>query len=120
MIEIFRELNQELYNDAKPSPGLSYYRRKLSGTEKEKRRRKVQGSAHGSIEYAVRKGDVIKPDECQTCGRKRELVAHHWHGYNHPLDVWWVCRPCNKFLRAHDGSLTIEQAKDLMAQRYQF
>ena len=118
LIERFRTLNRGLYINAEPSPGLRYYRAKIRGTEKEKRRRKVQGSAHDSIEYAVKRGQVIKPDACQICGWTKNLVAHHYRGYDHPLDVWWVCRSCNKSLRAHDGSLTLEQAKDLIAQRY--
>ena len=40
------------------------------------------------------------------------MVAHHWNGYDHPLDIWWICRACNRKLsNKHDGSLTLEQAR---------
>jgi len=40
------------------------------------------------------------------------MVAHHWNGYDNPLDVWWICRSCNRKLQhKHDGSLTLELAK---------
>jgi len=43
------------------------------------------------------------------------LIAHHWRGYDYPLDVWWVCPSCHKRLRdcgfEHDGGATLEQVK---------
>ena len=109
----FRELNKELY--VVPEPGTSYnaiyYMKKISGTPKEKLRKSIQSKAQSAIQYEVKRGAVIKPTECQVCNTKRKLLAHHWNGYNNPLDAWWICHPCHKLFPNHDGSVSLEQAK---------
>ena len=40
---------------------------------------------------------------------KNTIIAHHWHGYNDPLDVIWVCQSCNVILGGITG-FTIEDA----------
>jgi len=73
----------------------------------------------------MRKGVIPKrPDHCELCLRQacrrgypfgQALEAHHWRGYEYPLDVWWVCRSCNRKLsHRHDGSLTIEEAREVI------
>ena len=62
------------------------------------------------------------PHECQICGRVGnmyvEVIAHHWRGYEYPLDVWWVCPSCHKKLRDngvdHSGKTTLEEAKRII------
>lgn len=78
-----------------------------------------------AVKCAVLRGELHKADTCEVCGTKpinrkaSAIVAHHWNGYNHPLDVWWVCRRCNGLLSGkHDGSLTIDKAKTYIKQRY--
>lgn len=83
--------------------------------------------AHGLVNYAVKRNELTRPTECELCdyvfpldGRKhsRYIVAHHYLGYDHPLSIWWVCRMCNSFLRhRHDGSLTKDEARLLVAWR---
>jgi hypothetical protein len=82
--------------------------------------------ASGKVGRAVRRGELIRPSVCQTCGvdvtinkdwwrdRKRLMtVAHHWRGYSFPLDVWWVCYSCNTRLAGlHDGLTSLDEAGD--------
>lgn len=83
-----------------------------------------RSEAHRLINRSIERGKIKRPDKCEICGAKQRvwhsfsndeviIVAHHWRGYDHPLDVWWVCISCNALLRGiHDGSL----AKDKFAE----
>lgn len=89
----------------------------------------------GMVDKAIKQGILKRLDYCEVCGKTaREIVqenvnlqaqagwsqnsytsdtplsriihGHHWRGYDHPLDVWWVCVACNRALHdKHDGSL---------------
>ena len=77
--------------------------------------------AHAQVKRAVENGTLRVPRTCDVCGknpetiqttelhtgvRHKQLCAHHWKGYDYPIDVWWVCRSCNRQLTGlHDGSL---------------
>jgi hypothetical protein len=75
------------------------------------------------VKLAVQSGKLTRPDQCQICTKKpidhktRSIVAHHWNGYDDPLNVWWCCRSCNGILDVHDGSLSLEQAKLYVRKR---
>ncbi len=77
-----------------------------------------QYSAMKFIERAIKDGRLTRVDQCEVCTSKpigykaHAIVAHHWNGYDDPLNIWWICRSCNRFLASrHDGSLNLEQAK---------
>lgn len=56
----------------------------------------------------------MKPEGFQeySFSKPVAIVPHHFRGYDFPLDVWWVCRSCNRRLvNKHDDSLTIEEAR---------
>lgn len=84
-----------------------------------------QRSAMKFVERAVRSGQLIRPNRCETCDtepvegyKKHATVAHHWNGYDDPLNIWWVCHSCNRFLAyKHDGSLTKEEARIYVRKR---
>lgn len=83
-----------------------------------------QGSAIKLVELAIKSGKMTRPDQCQVCTKKPidnkvpAIVGHHWNGYDDPLNVFWVCRSCNRFLaHKHDGSLNLEQAKTYVRKR---
>jgi hypothetical protein len=69
----------------------------------------------------------VKPAECELCGTTRddcphlELFAHHWRGYEHPEDIWWICRQCNGALRfRHDGSYAKSEAQEFVKAKGRF
>lgn len=88
-----------------------------------------QRKAHQKVKMAVEQGELIRPDICELCGAQpndivangdsiQALVAHHWNSYDHPLDVWWVCRRCNSILsgpKYHSGKINKKQAKSVIA-----
>ena len=58
--------------------------------------------AHNQLEYAVAKGDIVRPEICSVCGTKpkpykdgRSPIQAHHHDYTKPLDVIWVCKSCH-------------------------
>ena len=62
-----------------------------------KRRRKEVGyqKAHDSLERNVKNGTIVKPMQCQCCGKKARLEAHHMD-YARELDVIWLCVSCHR------------------------
>lgn len=56
---------------------------------------------HRQVARAVRSGRLIKPGRCTRCGVKGPLHGHHHKGYDHPLEVQWVCIPCHHVI--HPG-----------------
>ena len=65
--------------------------------------------AHSEIAKALRKGELIKPKQCEMCGREGYLYAHHWD-YDKPLLVTWVCFACHNTL----GGIKEENLKDFI------
>lgn len=59
--------------------------------------------ARAAIKRAIQRGALVRPEVCQRCGaldRKRvdgrsAIHAHHHRGYEHPLDVEWLCPTCH-------------------------
>lgn len=51
---------------------------------------------------AVRKGELVRPDRCESCHAEKKLEAHH-DDYSRPLDVRWLCRLCHKGWHRHNG-----------------
>lgn len=60
-------------------------------------------AARRKVANAVKAGRLIRPSHCPKCGspdRKRSdgrstIHAHHHKGYDHPLDVEWLCVRCH-------------------------
>lgn len=75
--------------------------------------------AISAVTKALRKGQLERPRVCELCGKipaKKEraaIHAHHWNGYDHPIDIWWVCASCNAYLvgnRFHIGKVSKAEA----------
>jgi hypothetical protein len=49
------------------------------------------------VERAISSGDLLKAENCEICGNRSKLYAHH-EDYNQPLKVLWVCCSCHKNL----------------------
>lgn len=66
--------------------------------------------AHKAVEWAVRKGKMLK-QPCCVCGQTNLVHAHH-DDYSKRLDVMWLCpthhRERHKELSAHRHLLTSE------------
>lgn len=78
------------------------YRDTEQGKEKERikarrmSRKHLQASrARAKAKHAIKIGTIVKPEECEDCGTKAELAAHH-EDYSKPLDVVFVCSDCHR------------------------
>lgn len=47
------------------------------------------------LNYAVKNGIMIRPENCTKCGSDKRIQAHH-DDYSKPLDVVWLCEQCHK------------------------
>lgn len=59
--------------------------------------------ARQMVSRAVRKGILIRPEECSRCGERPGVnvaggpkIQGHHHDYNKPLDVEWLCAKCHR------------------------
>ena len=54
--------------------------------------------AHHIVREAIRKGELKKPTNCQTCNKGNDfrLEGHH-DDYSKPLEVLWLCRSCHRY-----------------------
>lgn len=50
--------------------------------------------AQTAVSNAIRDGKLKKGTECEVCGTKRNLHAHH-DDYSKPLGVRWLCARCH-------------------------
>ena len=58
-------------------------------------KRPLAQKANYSITNAVRDGRIIKPDNCESCGKKCNPEGHH-DDYSEPMNVRWLCTKCHK------------------------
>jgi hypothetical protein len=57
--------------------------------------------AHLKVQRALKSGELTKSPFCQLClDGEHVLDAHHHNGYEHPLDVIFLCHPCHQGLGA--------------------
>jgi len=60
---------------------------------------RVRDRAYAKVRTALRTGELVRPSGCEDCP---PLHAHHHIGYDHPLDVVWLCA-------AHHGNAHREE-----------
>ena len=53
--------------------------------------------AHKAVEYAIARGDLVRPKICETCGASGRIEADH-RDYSNFLNVQWLCCGCHRVL----------------------
>lgn len=61
----------------------------------------VKRAARVALGNALKRGDVMKPPECQICAVANDRLHGHHEDYTRPLDVIWVCAACHAFIHAY-------------------
>ena len=56
---------------------------------------KVKRNAWSQVARAIKKGSLIKPEACSSCGGSEPRIEAHHEDYNKPLEVIWLCSPCH-------------------------
>ena len=49
------------------------------------------------VQTAIRKGILVRPKKCSSCGKTRIIYAHH-SDYTKPMKVIWLCASCYRQL----------------------
>lgn len=53
-----------------------------------------QSKARAAVREAIRRGELIRPEKCETCFKKGKTHAHH-DDYDNLLDVRFLCPSCH-------------------------
>lgn len=48
------------------------------------------------LQYALRRGEILKPSRCTDCGCASNRIHGHHEDYSKPLAVFWVCSLCHR------------------------
>lgn len=74
----------------------------LRWSQDDTRRNPEKNRARDTLENALRRGALIRPDACERCGEApppefggRSAIHAHHHDYSKPLEVEWLCRGCH-------------------------
>ena len=59
-------------------------------------------NARAAVQDAVRKGTLVRPNQCGVCGKAGNVKAHH-SNYEEKLKVAWVCSRCHAALHDLNG-----------------
>ena len=65
---------------------------------------------------AIKKGLLVKPDKCSSCGRNCFIHAHH-ADYSKPLEVEWLCVSCHKRLHIDEKEQEFNEQEFLFVQQ---
>ncbi len=66
-------------------------------------------AARYAVNEAVKRGDLIRPDECEMCGKKCKPHGHHAaYSRDRWLVVIWLCAGCHRYV--HEQQKKIPQA----------
>jgi len=63
----------------------------------------IRDRARAAVKRALARGQITRPSSCPRCNSPerfgndgRSLMhAHHFLGYNHPLEIEWLCITCH-------------------------
>lgn len=105
--EYLIEYDRKRYKDRKDQIEIYHreyrqkFRAKISEYNKEYRKNNShKQNAHDAVSIACKKGILIRPEKCQSCGVSEvEIQAHH-EDYSYPLRVEWLCRSCHSRLHS--------------------
>lgn len=64
----------------------------------------TQAQAYRMVRSAISAGKLARPSTCSECGAtpkttldgRAAIQAHHHKGYDHPLEVTWLCAFCHR------------------------
>lgn len=89
---ICRPCNTERYRNYRQTP--SGKKATLEASKRAYIKHKHKWIARAKVQYAVKKGFLIKPKWCEVCNLVKPLQGHH-EDYSKPLEVIWLCTGCH-------------------------
>jgi len=78
-----------------------YYRRTIAARliYRAKQKGTLQELCRTAAHHALRNGKLIRPNQCDACGKSCQPQMHH-RNYNNPLKVIWLCSLCHGVLHS--------------------
>lgn len=65
-----------------------------------------------AVFYAVKRGDLIRPNTCEICGRKQRVMAHHEsYAREDWLTVVWLCAKCHRNLHQEGSNRVMKDSE---------
>lgn len=52
--------------------------------------------ANSAVANALKREELVRPSECESCGRNGIFIEAAHADYSRPLDVTWLCRQCHR------------------------
>lgn len=95
-IDTMREKERLRYQRRRKNPLFQ----KACNERSRKWRTKEKMKAHNIVERKFKK---LKPDNCEICDRKLDLLHAHHPDYKHPAFIIWCCPACHR--RLHMGEI---------------
>ena len=86
----------ERYVKGNPSKVREYVERNRKHQEKYREEYKLSSRCRSAVYMAIKKGILMRPDECEWCGKSKKRIEAAHYDYSKPLDVKWLCSSCHK------------------------
>lgn len=93
--ELYRRI-QSQWNQNNPERRRLHKRKWADGNRQARQ-------AHWTLGNALRSGKIVRPKQCQKCGKLGKIEAHH-SDYSKPLQVQWLCSACHGETRIKEAS----------------
>lgn len=73
------------------------YKRQTAKSKKDYVGIDYKGKAREKLKKAIKTGFIVRPVNCEKCGKiKKRIIGHHTD-YSKPLDVIWLCASCHGY-----------------------
>lgn len=79
-----------------------------SNNRARERNNRFKSNAKLAVSRAIKRGDLIRPEQCSVCHKKCKPEGHH-ADYSKQLEVMWLCKSCH----AYEHSNLRKTLKDL-------
>jgi hypothetical protein len=93
--KIWRENNRERYRETQRRARLRNRDNIRAVQRRWKESNPLKCKAHGLLNKAVLRGEIIKLDKCEWCDNPHEHIHGHHEDYEKPLEVIWLCPICH-------------------------
>jgi len=89
-----RDMNSEYMRRARKLNPEKFRDREREASRRARANNPVKVAARAAVNNALKRGDLVKPADCENCHKNVRLTGHH-DDYNRPLDVRWLCYLCH-------------------------
>ncbi len=74
---------------------LEYQRRKNANKPKFIPKGCIKKNARQRVRDHVLSGKIVRPSNCEKCGKNSKIIEAHHEDYSKPLQIIWLCKRCH-------------------------